>query len=155
MCFPGFTVSSLSADLENKSKKKHSCQTLGIFFPSKLKRAFSDVEHFWMTSAVLSEAAPLWSVYVLSVAAVSPQRICSDVVRLPGLWLNLFCLSLHLVFLFLFFFSSLLPLHRIAPHCLSPFLCRSLNFHNSLLLLQCLHLLFIVMSDEYKPYTLI
>lgn len=44
------------------------------FFFSKLKRAFWDVEHFWMTSAVLSEAALLWCVYVRSVAAVSPTK---------------------------------------------------------------------------------
>lgn len=60
-----------------------------------------------MTSTVLSEAALLWSVYLLSVAAVSPERIRSKVVRLPGLSLNLFCLGLHLLFLFLFFLPSL------------------------------------------------
>jgi len=38
-----------------------------------------------MTSTVLSEDALLWGIYVLSVAAVSPQRILSNFVRLPGL----------------------------------------------------------------------
>lgn len=56
-----------------------------------------------MTSAVLSEAALLWSVYVHSVAAVSPTKYHSKFVRLPGLRLSLFCLSLHvLVLVFVF-----------------------------------------------------
>lgn len=82
-----------------------------------------------MTSAVLSEAALLWSVYVLSVAAVSLQRIRSNVVRLPRLWLNLFCLSLYLLFLVF----SPLSCHDITSHH-SVFLLHNaglLTFHNS------------------------
>lgn len=93
------------------------------FFSSKFKKDFWDVEHFWMTSAVLSEAALLWSIYVLSVAAVSPQRIRSSIVRLPGFWLNLSCLSLHVFFSpppFFFYFSSSYPIlcHCITSHFL-------------------------------------
>lgn len=145
MCFLGFTVSSSSAELENKTKKNHSCQTLVVFFSSKFKKVFWDVEHFWMTSTVLSEAALLWSTYVLSVASVSPWRIHSNFVRLLQLWLNLFRLSLcHL------FFSSLLPLHPITLCSLPSSYAGILIFHNSPLLLQCLHLLFIVISAECK-----
>lgn len=53
-----------------------------------------------------------------------PQRIHSQFVRLPGLRLNLFCLSLHilvLVFVFSLHYLAITPHHTVflLPHAVS------------------------------------
>lgn len=93
---------------------------LWIFSP-KLKKGF--LRHGALLN-VLSEASLLWSIYMLSVAAVFPQRIHSTIARLSGLCLNLFCLSLLFFFFPVSFFSPILC-HYITSHCLSPFFCSS------------------------------
>lgn len=73
MCFPGFSMSSLSVALQKKSKT-NPFMLNSRFFSSKLKKkekgvgesSFGDIKHLRMTSTILFEAAQLWSVYMLS-----------------------------------------------------------------------------------------
>lgn len=145
MCFLGFTVSSSPAELENKTKKNHSCQTLVVFFLLNLKRR----SEMWSNSEWLL----LCFLKLLCCGALT----CSQWHLSPPEEFTVTLLDSHsfdLTFSVsacaICFFSPLLPLHPITLCSLPSSYAGILIFHNSPLLLQCLHLLFTVISAEYK-----
>lgn len=148
MYFPGFTVSSVSADLEKKSN--HSCQPLYFFF--EIKKGFlrcgvflNDLCcAFWSCSAVECLCA-------LSGSCLPHKEFTVNLLDCQGSDLTFSVSACMFWFWYLFFLSTILPLHHTTP---SFSFLMQLTFHNSLLLLQCFHLLFILMPAEYKPNTL-
>lgn len=149
MHFSGFTVSSVSADPENKSN--HSCQTLEFFFWNKkgflrCGEFLNDLRSaFWSCSAVECLCA-------LSGSCLPHKEFTVNSLDYQGSDLMFSVSACLFCFWYLFFLSTVLPLHFTTLSF--SFLMQS-SFHSSLLLLQCFHLVFILMPAEYKPNTLI
>lgn len=122
MCFPVLTVLSLSSDLENISKKNHSCQTLD-FFLLNLKR----ISEMWSTS----EWPPLCFLKLLCCGAFTccqwqlslPKEFAVALLDCQGSDLTFpvsACMFFFVPLLFFFYFSSSYPIlcHCITSHFL-------------------------------------